>query len=148
MLYQVIVSDVPDFDGEYNWDPDERGFNGHELHLIKKVSGVRLGEIDEALTAGDYDVLVSVAAITIWRAGKATKANVGALVELLLDAEGGKITFKKVGEEATTGPPSAAPSEEVSSGAANDSSELSSPGSSSTGDDHQATPLRAIGSPG
>jgi hypothetical protein len=146
-VLQVKVTDVPGFDGTYEWDP-ERQFNGHELHLVKKVAGVRLGEIEEALAAGDYDVIVAITAIMVCRSGRVTRAQVPELVEMLLDADGGKITIEEAAEVADDRPPSVASPEIDSTSDASESSELSSVDSRSTGDDHPAISLRAIGSPG
>jgi hypothetical protein len=146
-VLHVKVTDVPGFDGTYEWDP-ERQFNGHELHIVKKVAGVRLGEIEEALTAGDYDVIVAITAIMMCRSGRVTRAQVPELVDVLLEAEGGKITIEEVDEVADDLPPSVASPEPVSTSDAIESSGLSSVGSSSTGDDPLETSLRAIGSPG
>lgn len=148
-MLQVNVSDVPGFDGTYEWDA-ERQFNGHELHIVKKVAGVRLGEIEEALAAGDYDVIVAITAIMVCRSGRVTRAQVPELVDVLLDAEGGKITIEEVaeGEGDADGPPAVVPPGNEPSGDGNVSSIRSSVGSSSTGDDPPAIIPRAIGSPG
>jgi hypothetical protein len=139
-MLQATVSGVPPYDGDYDLDLEHQ-FNGNELHLIKKVAGVRLGEIDEALRAKDYDLYVALAAIGIWRAGKVTKNNVHDLVELLMEAEGGKISFKDTDDEQgdETGPPAVAPSGPGSSGASNVSLLPSSEDLSSTGDDPPET---------
>lgn len=145
-MIKVTISDVPGFTGEYEWD-EEQGFTGHELHLIKKVAGVRLGEITEALGAGDYDVIVAVSAIAIWRSGRVTKDELPAVVDLLLDAEGGKILFGSE-EEAEESPPEEAPPENGSSGADNVSSLSSSRGSSSTSAPLQENDPSRTGDPG
>lgn len=143
-MVEITITDVPGFDGKYEWDGEQQ-LNGHELHIVKKVSGVRLGEIEEALAAGDYDLIVALTAIMVWRSGKVTRAQVPELVDLLLDAEGGKFV---IAEADAADPPAEAPPETVSSGDGNVSSIRSSVGSSSTGDDPPAIIPRAIGSPG
>jgi hypothetical protein len=54
-------------------------------------------------------VIVAIAAIMVWRAGKVTRAQVPELVELLLEAEGGKIVIQEADEVADDGPPAVAP---------------------------------------
>lgn len=67
-MTKVSLTGLGVFNGEY--DLDLGYFTNRELHLIKQVSGVRAGEIAEALGAGDNDVLVALAAIAAKRAGK------------------------------------------------------------------------------
>lgn len=134
-MAKITISGVAPFDGDYDLD-DARAFNGHELHLIKKVAGVRLGEIGEALKAGDYDLIVAVTAIAVWRAGKVTKDNVTDLVDVLLDADTGQIEFRGETEEEADSPPEVAPRNEPDSlGADNESSGHSFEGSNNTGAD-------------
>jgi hypothetical protein len=82
---KLKIADVsPRIDGEYEFDLT--GFNGHEAHLIKQIAGVRLGELNEALNAGDYDLVVAFAKILVERAGESVP------VDVLLNAPLGKIT--------------------------------------------------------
>lgn len=53
--------DITDFVGSLNMG---------ELHLIKKLTGLRAGELGEAFDAGDSDLSVAIAAVTIERTGK------------------------------------------------------------------------------
>ena len=62
-----LIIDIPPFTGSYELATD--GFTGDELHEIKKISGVRAGELSEAITAGDYDLVVAFAVIALRRAG-------------------------------------------------------------------------------
>lgn len=65
----VVISGVAlGVDGEYPLDA--ASFTGDELHLIKQVSGVRAGELAEALGAHDYDLVVAFATIAARRAGR------------------------------------------------------------------------------
>ena len=151
-MAKVTISGVgPLYDGEY-----DLGFldslNGNELHLIKQVAGVRLGEIDEALRAADYDVYVSVAACALWRNGKVTKQTVLAVVDLMMAAEAGVCQFdwtdvdEDEGDDAS--PPARLPSEPEPPSSSDESSKPSSETSSSTSDDRPEMTLVSTGAPG
>jgi hypothetical protein len=56
------------YDGEYDFDPSY--FTNKELHTIKRMTGVRAGEIQAAFGAGDNDMIVAFASIALERAGK------------------------------------------------------------------------------
>ena len=86
MADTITIEGVPGYNGEYPLDITY--FTNRELHLIKKVSGVRAGELTEAFNAGDNDLMVAVAAIAIQRH---THKDVN--VDALWDAEAGKFTF-------------------------------------------------------
>lgn len=77
MADKLIVKGLGRLDGEYEFDfagmlgigtPDS--LTNREGHRIKTMSGVRAGELEDALIAGDNDVLVAFAAIILARAGK------------------------------------------------------------------------------
>ncbi len=94
---RIIISGVDAYDGPYDFDPS---FTNRELHTIKRLTGVRAGELGDALEAGDSDLLVALAAIAIVRAGKQLDEN------LLWDAEGGSITYEGgIEEEDDADPP-------------------------------------------
>ncbi len=125
------------FDGTYDLDMDVP-FNGRELHVVKELAGVRLGEIEEALQAGDYDVFIAFAAIALTRAGKITKdQTIRAARDVLLEADGGNITLEADPEPAN--PPEQKPSEPPSELGASESSTSSSSDLNGTGDDHLVT---------
>ena len=84
----IVIAGVPGLDGEYELDTDNRPFNGNELHEIKRISGVRAGELGEALGAVDYDVIMAFAAIALNRAGKTFNLTD------LMDAPIGRVVFK------------------------------------------------------
>lgn len=84
----IVIAGVPGLDGEYELDTDNRPFNGNELHEIKRISGVRAGELGEALAAVDYDVIMAFAAIALNRAGKSFS-----MLDLM-DAPIGRVVFK------------------------------------------------------
>lgn len=78
MADKLVVNGLgKQFDGEYEFElaqmlvmgsPDTMT-NG-ELHTIKRLSGVRAGEIEDALVAGDNDVLLALGVIVLARNGK------------------------------------------------------------------------------
>lgn len=102
----VKISDVPPFDGTYSLDLST--LNGRELHLIKQVSGVRGNELEEAMLAGDYDLLIALTLIAIERSGK-----VAPPASVLLDADVGHIVVDEdpaeVAQEGEQRPPESSP---------------------------------------
>ena len=85
---KIKVTGIRLYDGEYDFDPTY--FTNKELHTIKRMAGVRGGEIGEAFAAGDTDLIVAFAAIALERGGKIVNedilwnAKVGA-IELIPD---------------------------------------------------------------
>lgn len=65
---KIVIKGVPPYDGEYPIDFETLTMG--ELHTLKRVAGVRVGEIGDALAAGDSDVVVAFALIAMQRAGK------------------------------------------------------------------------------
>lgn len=88
---QLIVDGIPPYDGEYEVSQD---LTNRELHLIKKVSGVRAGELEEAFAAGDNDLVVAITVITLQRNGFPD-----ASVEAIWDADAGRIRIKETAED-------------------------------------------------
>lgn len=64
----LVITGIPPYDGEY--PIEDNGFTQKEYHFIKQVSGVRAGELQEAMAAGDVAVGVALTAITLERNGK------------------------------------------------------------------------------
>jgi hypothetical protein len=87
----VTIEGVFGLDGE--WPIDTTYFTNRELHEIKKISGVRAGELSEALEAGDSDLIVCIAHIALARHGKTVP------IDALWEAEAGKISFETVEQE-------------------------------------------------
>lgn len=73
-------------DGEYEFD--HTTFKQREYHLIKTVAGVRALEIEEALNAGDLDMVVAFAKIALERAGKGDVP-----LDVLWEADVGQLTW-------------------------------------------------------
>ncbi len=67
-MANVVIKNVPGIDGSYELELGR--FTLGELHVIKKQAGVRAGEIEDAMRAGDTDLLVAFALIALKRAGR------------------------------------------------------------------------------
>jgi hypothetical protein len=146
MATEITIDGVPMFDGTYNLDL-EQPLNGDELHLIKVAAGVRMGEISEALDAGDYDLIIALATIALWRYGKVEEKNTQNAFAMLRKAEMGKITSRDLDDEADAGPPSQAPSAGGEPNASGANSTSSSVVSLPTGDAPRATVQPPTGTP-
>lgn len=84
---KTVIRGIPGLDGEYELTLD---LTLRELSQIKKLSGIRAGEINEALQAGDSDLFVALTVISLQRAGKqfdpesiwdATDANLDIVID-------------------------------------------------------------------
>lgn len=131
---KVVISGISAvLDGEYevSWSD----FTNRELHTIKQMSGVRAGELEEALEAGDSDLLLAVAVIAMQRSGRYVKGSEDAL----WDSAPGKITFE-FGEDEEEVPPTSPPR-----GGARESS--SGKSSSGAGELHPESAPNGTGSP-
>lgn len=133
---KIVIKGARPYDGE--WEFDSGFFTNRELHTIKRISGLRAGELNEALKAGDTDLVVALAVVALQRHGKQVDEDT------IWDAEGGDVQFVGVpdtSEEGDEGPPGvAAPSDGSSGAALTDSSEPPASPPSRTG-----SPLSAIG---
>lgn len=87
--------------------PFPESYTYKELSTIKKISGVRAGEIAEAAAAGDTDVIVALAVIVMERAG--LKPDVDKLYAL--DADQITAPDAKPDDEEEVLPPAAAAEE-------------------------------------
>lgn len=100
-MAKIVIKGIPGIDGEYELDQSKQ-FTSRELHIIKKETGVRVGEFEEAIKAGDHDLIIAFAYIALRRAGSAIRN-----ADLLWDAEAGSIDLVADKEEAApAGPPS------------------------------------------
>ncbi len=140
--------------GEYGWDGNIGSFDGDDWHLIKDMSGVRPAEFGDALTAVDWDVVLSLAAILIRRAGLATVPQLRAVVASLRRLPMSDVTFEDIEvEEADDRPPASATptgsgNGNAGSSVAEGSSLTSLPVSSVTGVHPPETPPPPTGHPG
>lgn len=127
-----------DYDGE--WDLDVTYFTNRELSIVKRLAGVRAGELDEAFGAGDSDLIVAMAVIALKRAGKTV------VEDAIWDAPSGQITFV-AGEVDADVPPAIPSPTPVSSGSGDEKPGSSGNGSLDGGDDRPARSLPSIGVP-
>lgn len=98
MSDKIVITGVSKaLDGDY--DLDLGYLTNRDFHTIKRVAGVRVGELDDALAAGDLDVVLALAVIALKRHGKTFRDDD------LWDAEAGTISFVPEPEEAPTGSP-------------------------------------------
>lgn len=67
MAPKIKITGVTPYDGEYELPTS--GFTGRETNYIKRASGLRPGEYDEAMQALDPDVMLSFASVALQRAG-------------------------------------------------------------------------------
>lgn len=139
-MEKVVISDLhPHYDGEYEFDTDE--FTHGELHTIKKISGVRLGELEEALNANDADVTMALVVVCLQREGKEIHEDV------FWNAKAGSL---RIVSEPDPVPPTKAPaSEDHGSGQPSSLDETPTPSGNGTASS-SATPdsvPESIGSP-
>ena len=139
-MQKVKISGISSkIDGEY---PIDLGyFTNGELHLIKKLSGVRAGEIEEALDAGDNDIVVCVALIALKRNGRTDIPD-----GTLWDAKAGKIDLILPVAEKEAAP--LAPKNEPSESSSSDESPPSSGLSLSNGGESPENGRSLTGGPG
>jgi hypothetical protein len=148
MADRFVVTGIPAFDGEYPIDIGS--FTMRELQIIKRMSGVRAGELTEAFDAGDSDLIFAICVIAVRRNGR----NWEAFEKIAWDVDFDAITFiADEDEQDDTGTAGDAvpliprtPSGDV--GNSDAEPEPSGQHSPTDGDSHQEKNLRAIGSPG
>ena len=63
----VIITDCAPWDGRYEFD--DFSFTNRELYEIKQLSGIRAGELIEALETNDTAAYVGVALVVLQRHG-------------------------------------------------------------------------------
>ena len=92
-MNKLIIEGVPPYDGTHEFE-DFASFTNRELHRIKKMTGIRVGEFSEALGAGDNDLLVALATVILERNGITVNDDI------LWDADAGAITMDFTTEDA------------------------------------------------
>lgn len=142
MADRLIINGLgKQFDGEYEFSLAEmlvmgttQTMTNGELHTIKRIAGVRAGEIEDALSAGDNDVLLALGLIILARHGKRLPEH------LMWDAPAGSgITIvpdegEEDADEGDAGPPELSPTKNESS-EGNETLETNGGGSSSPSPD-------------
>lgn len=82
----LTITGVPAYDGTYEFEGFE-DFTNRELHRIKKMTGLRVGELQDAWENSDNDVVVALAVVVLERNGKQV------IDDLLWDAPAGTFMF-------------------------------------------------------
>lgn len=136
---KFVVTGMPAFDGEYPIDIGS--FTMRELQIIKRMSGVRAGELEEAFAAGDTDLILAIAVIAVRRSGRLWES----FERLAWESELGAISFVGEEEVAVDAVPLTPSKLQGSSENREGPQPPSGPPSPDDGDDHQETNLRAIG---
>lgn len=139
---KFVVTNMGSFDGEYPIDIGS--FTMRELQIIKRMSGVRAGELEEAFSAGDSDLILAVAAIAVRRNGRQWEA----FERVALETEVGSITFVGEKEPAADAVPLTLTKPPESSESSGEKPQPSGATSEGGGDEIPEKNLRAIGSQG
>lgn len=100
MLARYIVDGVLGLDGTYEIDLET--LTANELHQVKRMSGVRANEFDEAMIAGDAALHVAVTLCAIRRSGD-SRASLPGAEDALMDAPINSIRLELVDSEAKDG---------------------------------------------
>jgi hypothetical protein len=139
---KFVVTGIPAFNGEYPVDIET--FTMRELQIIKRMSGVRAGELSEAFNGGDASVILALAVIAVRRNGKDWEQFERVAWECSFDA------FEFVADEEVADEPDPLTNKNENGvdGNSSEQPELSGQPSLEDGDSHQEKSLRAIGSPG
>lgn len=135
------IDGVAGFNGEYPLDMTY--FTNREYDLIRRISGVRAGELQDGFAAGDAVLIMAVAVIMVWRE-KGTQPP----LDPFWDAKESKFTLTADEEpedvEDESLPPKIAPVEEITHDGTSETDGRNANGSS----DDSASALRAIGAQG
>lgn len=92
-MASITLKGCDPFDGSYDLAVGEEPFTTGDLNIIKTISGVRAGEIQDAFAAGDTDLIVALAVVALHRAGKIVRRQAYQVAERLWDAPAGALTF-------------------------------------------------------
>lgn len=145
---KIKIEGCGTLDGEHEFD-DDYFLNG-ELHVIKRETDLRLGDLNEAIERRDNDVAVALAIAALMRNGHPMNK---AQCQLLWNAPAGSSITLDFDESAETEADARPPDTQIPSG--NESNSLTSTqpessglSSNGTGDDHQVSDPSLTGSPG
>ena len=106
-MAKLKIDGLGSLDGEYEFD-DSR-FTMRDFHTIKRIAGVRAGELADAYLAGDTDLRLALALIALERNGRP------GVEDQLWEADLGAIRLE-LGDGDDTSPPSEAAGSKTSSG--------------------------------
>lgn len=148
---KLIVTGLGRLDGEYDCDltamltlDHPQALTNREMHRIKTMSGVTAGRLADALSDGDSDVLLALAAIVLARHGKRFDEDT------LWDAPmGSGVTFHIADreEEEDLSPPASTPPSDGGESSSSETAALRASGPSPTGSPSSAMPSTAPDSP-
>lgn len=96
-MANLTITGLGSLDGSYEFD-DSR-FTMGDFRTIKRIAGVRAGELGDALAAGDTDLIVAIAVIALERNGR-----VGA-EDMLWTADAGQLSLTLGGGDDADPPP-------------------------------------------
>lgn len=99
-MAEIKITGIRPYDGAYDLQ-EERTFNMHEWHVIKRVSGYMPLTIQEGWAGGDPGLVVALAVIAMCRSGKINRDRALAVAEQLGEApfDGAAITVDFAVEE-------------------------------------------------
>lgn len=102
---RFVANGVPPYDGE--WEIDLSYFTNRELHTIKRMSGVRGGELEDALAKIDNDVGIALFVIALERSKKFPNI----VEDIIWEARSDAIRFveDEAAREDDAGPPAQPP---------------------------------------
>lgn len=140
MASHFHIEGIPPYDGDHEIDLSY--LTNRDFHTIKKLSGVRAGEFEEALEKGDNDVIVALAVIALERKGLTVDADV------LWNAPAGKMSFVLDDvEEAEDTAPLAQPNASAENESSAEKNGSSGSSGSGAGDSPLARDLSSTGPP-
>lgn len=128
MAGKIIISEGV-YEGEYDFDVSS--LVNRDFHTIKTISGIRAGEIDDALDAADTDLIVAFSVIAIKKTGRPL------IEDALWDLPAGAITYRGDKQEGDARPPDSPPGKLSNDG---EKSKPSSASSETTSGSSETTP--------
>lgn len=81
----IKVTDMGQWDGEYDLGDNDRSFNGREWHWIKSISGYMPGTFADGLAGLDPDLNIAMAVIAMCRSGKIRREQAMRVSEDLME---------------------------------------------------------------
>ena len=145
-MAEIKITGIRPYDGAYDLQ-EERPFNTHEWHVIKRVSGYMPLTIQEGWAGGDPSLVVALAVVAMCRSGKITRDRALAVADQLGEApfDGAAITVdfgvEEDEPEADASPPDVASEPKGSSlNGSLEKPNTSGPASKTSSDPSETTP--------
>jgi hypothetical protein len=138
-MSKFVVTGMPAFNGEYPFEIES--FTMRELQIIKRISGLRTNELDEAIEAGDNTLMLALAVIAVRRNGREWEA----FEKLAWESEVGDISLEVDEEVADEAAPLTPPKQNDSDAESGEKQQRSGEDSEDSTDDSQVTSLQVIG---